>query len=173
MSDWPQGGGHVRNTVFAPQAEVLAYLMVCNYTGAGAAPGQNVATYVPVTIEKPTTVTQISYNVTTQSGNVDVGIFDEARVQLVSSGATAVAAAGIQTVNITDTLLDPGAYFVGISFSSATAACTRLAAATQVMKAGGIQQESSAHPLPSTFTALTTPVVTFVPLLALTTRTTL
>lgn len=116
----------------------------------------NDAVFVPFEIDQEVTVIQIHIMVTTTGGNVDVGLYDEFGVRLVSNGAVATAAAGIQTFNITDITLGPGRYFFGISCSLTTPAfleCTPLlGASANGATIVGAKRMATAHPLPATAT---------------------
>ena len=127
---------------------------------AGAVWGTaNLGVFIPFAVDQQIIVTQIHLEVTTTGGNVDVGIYDEAGNRLVSNGAVATAAAGVQTFNITDTTLVPGRYYVGISCSATTPAfkeCSPLWAASAVgATLVGARQAAAVHPLPATVTYAT------------------
>ncbi len=109
--------------------------------------------YQPALVVKRSVIYKISIRVQTQNGNVDVGIYDWGNKQLVNAGTTAVAAAGVQTFDITDTTLTPGWYKLAIVTDSATAV---FRCSTNVTVANGrvcgFQQEATAIPLPATGT---------------------
>lgn len=109
----------------------------------------NRAVYMPVTVQQPVTVTDMIVTVTTQNGNLDVGIYDFTGALVVSSGSTAVAAAGTQVVGIADTALTPGLYYLGFSCSSATAVFRYSALTAATARVGGVREQASAFPLPS------------------------
>lgn len=113
----------------------------------------NTALYTPVYVNNPVTIYQLAIEVAVQSGNCDVGIYNEALTRLVSTGSTAVAAAGVQVFNITDTALDIGTYYFAMNCDNITASFRRssLNAATQRMS-GIAQQAVGALALPATAT---------------------
>lgn len=114
---------------------------------------QNRAVYSPVIVQRPITVTHILIQVVTQNGNVDVGIYDWGGTRLVSSGSTACAAAGLQSLDITDTLLKPGRYYLAFaSDSNAVAVFQHSTIGVPIMRVCGFQQQSSAFVLPATAT---------------------
>jgi hypothetical protein len=78
--------------------------------------------YVPFRLHSPALAVKMSYVVgATSSGNVDVGIYDWQKNRLVNSGSTAQGSTStIQTLDITDTALTPGRYFMAIAGSSGT-----------------------------------------------------
>lgn len=61
----------------------------------------------------------------TSSGNIDIGIYDAALNRLVSSGSTAMSATvnTVQAVDITDTVLQPGDYWIGVVCSTTSGTC--------------------------------------------------
>lgn len=83
----------------------------------------NQADLVGFTVSGPRTVSKAVFEVQTTGSNFDMGIYDAAGNRLGSTGATAVAAAGTQTVNLTAPVaLRPGVvYFAALSADSTTA----------------------------------------------------
>lgn len=159
MSDWPT------QTVWPPPAGFIStigpasgywpLLLLGTTNPVGSAwPAANKAIYVSFIIQRPRTITKIAIHVTTQSGNVDVGIYDENRVRLVSVGSTAVGAAGLQVFDITDTALSPGCYYAAMCASSGTAAFRRIALGDiQTTRVCGVQEQAvGAVTLPDTAT---------------------
>ena len=122
--------------------------------GAGTWPSANRAIYTPITIEAPVTAYHMGFEVVTQSGNVDVGLYDLNGVLLISSGTTAVGATGFQGINITDTPLNPGIYFMAMAVDNTTASLRRYATAITLgsLSVQGIQDEDTAFVLPATAT---------------------
>lgn len=100
-------------------------------TAGSTWPAANRAIYVPVLVEDAVVVTQMAVYPTVQSGNFDVGIYSETGTRLVSKGSTAVGAANApQAVDITDTPLVPGVYFLAMCVDNTTAAFLRVASGT-------------------------------------------
>ena len=92
------------------------------------------------------------YNGTTASGNVDVGIYDEAYALKVSTGAIAQSGtSAVQALAMTDVTLPPGQYYLALSCSSSTSTTFGQATVAGRAAAFGYAQMASAHPLPSTF----------------------
>lgn len=119
---------------------------------AGAWPVNNLGLYFPIIVSSPCTVYHMAIEVTTQSGNVDVGIYDALLNKLVSAGSTAVAAAGVQSFNVTDTPLTPGLYYLAMACSTTVAAFRRLAPQGVEARVFGAAQQATALALPSTAT---------------------
>lgn len=63
----------------------------------------------------------------TSSGNIDVGIYDAQKKKVVSAGTTAMSATinTVQELNITDTVLPPGDYLLGVACSTTAGTCFR------------------------------------------------
>jgi hypothetical protein len=162
MSLWPEA--HARAVVISPwSAEALGHQLV--YTGKGGIgsagsitnPTQNAAIYVPFTVGHPIVVAQLWWqNGATANGNVDCGIFGEDGTLIVAAGATAQGTVNvIQAVNITDTPIGPGNYWMGLSSSSATATFFSTNLTIELARALGLLGEASAHPLPAVATFAT------------------
>lgn len=138
---------------------------------AGAVwPASNRALYLPVEVQAPCTAYQFIFNVVTQSGNYDVGIYDEQGKRLVSKGSTAVPVAGVCITDITDTELTPGVYFLAMNVDNTTAAFNRTTNPTAAhMQCCGCQQQAVGAvtlPDPATFA---NPATAYVPALAIST----
>ena len=134
-------------------------------SSGGVWPAANRAIYVSVLVENPVVVTQMAVWVTVQSGNLDVGIYSETGTRLVSAGSTVVgAAAAIQAINIADTLLAPGVYFLAMCVDNTTAAFQRTAAGNAgIYSSFGVQQQAvGAVTLPATAT-FATPASAYAP----------
>lgn len=126
-----------------------------SFTAGGVWPAANRAIYVPFMVDQVVTAYQMAFEVITQSGNCDVGIYDVAGNRLVSKGSTAVAAAGFQSIDITDTVLAPGVYFMAMNVDNTTASFTRSSAVSAVyQQVCGMQQQAVGAvtlPDPATF----------------------
>jgi len=129
--------------------------------GAGAAAVDSIGTfvtpnrayYIPIRIGWIFTVRKMFWlNGSAVAGNVDVGIYDRVGVRLVSSGSTAQSGIdALQEVDITDTQLGPGLFYLAFVPSSSSGAfhvaSSYLAAEGREL---GILQQDSALPLPAT-----------------------
>lgn len=166
MTDWPRAGSPLAElasggilSTFGSNSPAGQYGNAF-HTGAASSstwPSANLALYYPLLVADRCTVYHMGIQVGTQAGNVDVGIYDEALNLKVSAGSTAVAAAGVQTFNIADTVLTPGLYYLAMACSSATAAFVRMPhQGVEMRMFGAAQQALGALPLGSiaTFAAL-------------------
>lgn len=159
----PQPVVIMSSATYSISAEMLA-----SNTAAGASatwPAANRAYIIPFYLPMAATATKMYvYNGSAVSGNIDLGIYNFVYSRLVSSGSTAQSGtSAIQTVDITDTRLDPGTYYMALSIDNTTATTIRLAPALAFARAGAMAEMSSAFALPATFTpaALQTGYVPF------------
>lgn len=124
-----------------------------------AYPANNLAIYVPFSINSPIIVNNLWWiNGTLGTpGNVDVGVFDENGVKLVSTTSTGqVGASAVQNVTVSNTYLNAGLFYIGLSCSSTSAQLFALASGNlNFLIMCGVAQEASALPLPSVATFAT------------------
>lgn len=108
---------------------VLAGLSSAVMIGSGfstAWTANNKAYYYPFALTEFATARQLLFWVgATSSGDIDVGIYTGAGNLIVSAGSTAMSATvnTVQELNITDTLLAPGDYFLGVVCSTTVGTC--------------------------------------------------
>ncbi len=178
MTDWPSTYSLLPGGVISSVSTVSGFgqtLVAGNMTAAALWPVANKALYVPFYLEVPLTIYQVGLIVGAQAGNLDVGIYDELGNRVVSKGSTAVGAAGVQLVDITDTPLTPGTYFMAMCCSDATTASfNRISLPdAQTSRTAGIQEQAVGAvtlPNPATFA---NPAAAYVPLLSLATKATI
>lgn len=118
----------------------------------------NVAVFIPFWITEAVVATKMYWqNGAAVAGNIDVGIYDEAGNALVTKGNTLQAGiSNIQTVDITDTVLSRGNYYMAMS-SDTSGVTQKVVASTQGALAEiafGFLEQATANPLP-------TPTATF------------
>ena len=117
-----EAGGYL-TTACGPVAEAEIVNNTA-FNAAAAWPVTNKAFYVPVLVDRIVTVKKMAViDGATLNGNVDVGIYDEAKNRLVSigSGTAQAGTSAVQTFDITDTTLNPGLYYLAMSTNSNTA----------------------------------------------------
>lgn len=136
-------------------------------------PSANRAIYVPFVVFQPLIAVKMGVrNGNAVSGNVDVGIYDDQQNRLVSMGSTAQAGtAAIQSFDITDTLLQPGVYYMALCVDNTTAQIQGAAISALAAGAAGVLSQSVGAvtlPNPGTFAAAQD---AFVPAIFVTTRT--
>lgn len=111
------------------------------------------------------------HNGATVSGNIDLGIYNDDGTLLVSSGSTAQAGVSVmQYVDITDTWLAPGAYYLALAVDNTTATVFRGLASVMVGRIAGMLQATTAFPLPARPT-LETVASAYLPVIGVTSRT--
>lgn len=135
-------------------------------------PSANLAIYVPFSVMTPVLARQLFwYNGATASGNVDVGIYDAKKRKIVSSGSTAQAGVNaMQVVDITDTWIGAGLFFIAIAMDNVTGTLFAAASGNVLWQnVFGNYQQASAFALPSTAT-FATPSFDYLPMFGFTTR---
>jgi hypothetical protein len=129
-----------------------------SYTIGSTWPTANTAIYIPTIIEVTCTAYAMSFEVVTQSGNCDVGIYDEMGNRLVSKGSTAVGAAGLQIITFAaGRVLKPGLYFRAMNVDNTTASFMRSGTAALWLRSHGVQVQAVGAvtlPNPATFAAV-------------------
>jgi hypothetical protein len=145
--------------------------LIFNESSTPVWPSANRAIFSPVWVPQATIVTQIAWRVGgASSGNVDAGIYDEHGVKILSTGSTACASTNTtQLVDVTDTLLAAGAYYLAMAVDNTTARFMRSNLNTLYLKMLGVMSQDSAFPLPAT-AAMTASVDSYVPWITCTTR---
>jgi len=132
----------------------------------------NTGVFIPFGLSEPCTFTKVFWgNGTAVAGNIDAGLFNEDGSLIVAAGSTVQTTTGtLQVVDITDTTLARGRYYLGIT--SDTSGITQKVLATTGQVAGvcqalGLLQDTSCAPPfstsanPATFVAYN---LAFIPL---------
>lgn len=143
---WNVGG------VFSTAGSLLG---ITNTNPASTAfPSANLAVFVPIRIPQQKTVYKLVVGAgSTAAGNFDVGIYDAGGNKLVSSGATAKGASVEHVIDITDTVIGPGLYYLALAADGTNnyiAALTSVSA--QFSRLAGVVQADTSYPLPATVT---------------------
>jgi hypothetical protein len=164
MADFPSSDNNVGATLYINPAHRwslgTAIRSLHHSTGfaSGAWPTANKAVFVPFRLPRQYTAYKMMVGQgATAAGNFCCGIYDEWGNRLVTSGATAKAASAEAVIDITDTEIGPGLYFMALSadgtnnymqFSAANAGCN---------KAVGMREMTTAYvlPNPATFATIT------------------
>lgn len=156
MSVWP-------TFVFPPPTTITPYSFCSigrdlNLYGGGQAsaawPSANRAYFVPFVTNQTTTIMQLFIvNGSTASGNFDIGIYDDNGTKIVSSGSTAQSGTSvIQAVDITDTMIGAGRYYLALSMNGTTGTNQSFSTAAAQNQAMGTFLAASAFALPATVT---------------------
>lgn len=99
-------------------------------------PTANAAHFYPFFLTQTAIAYQLLFYVgATSSGNIDVGIYDSQFNRIVSSGSTAMSATTntVQELNIADTTLGAGEYFLAAGCDNATGTCFRVGLADELV----------------------------------------
>ena len=123
-------------------------------------PSANLAVYIPFTLAESITAYKMwVFNGAAVSGNLDIGIYNEAGTKLIATGSTAQSGTtAIQTVDVADTALGPGTFYLALVLDNGTGKVRQQLFSTSPTiypTVCGIAQESSAFPLPASFTLAT------------------
>lgn len=113
----------------------------------------NRAIFCPVVLPYGYRVRQLAiWNHSVVSGNVDVGIYDEAGGRIVSTGSTAQSGTStMQFFDITDTDLRPGIFYLAMAMDNTTGGVGKNTwGYLRHAIAAGLRSQDSAFPLPST-----------------------
>lgn len=174
MTDWPNIGDPTHILISPHTALGIEYAGLAIAGPASVAHGTvNLARFYPFTLPEPIVVVKLWWaNGATANGNTDVGIYTEDGTRIVSTGATAQGTVSVlQEVDITDTQLGRGRYYLGLSSSSATATYLSNAMSVSLSKMLGWAEVASAHPLPATTTLAAFSTAAIQPIFGLSQRT--
>ena len=135
MAEWPE--------YYMPPPPILTTLCMDSMGGAlvsasasSASAAWSVANagyFYPFRLTARATVYQLLFFVgDTSSGNIDMAIYDSQKNRIVSAGSTAMSATvnTIQELNITDTVLAAGDYWLAVAVDNTTGTCFQSAIQT-------------------------------------------
>lgn len=157
MSDWPLPPRvpypmPVINSVTSMTGTQLANFSAI---GSGTWPTANLAIFIPFRITAPMTAKLLWVaNGATASGNIDLGIYDVAGTRIINKGSTAQSGtSAIQTLDITDTQIGPGVFYLAMAMDNTTGTTARYVPTAVTLCAFiGAAQMASAFALPATAT---------------------
>jgi hypothetical protein len=130
-------------------------------------PSADLAIYVPVLVPRPVLVRKLWFGSgVTSTGNIDIGLYGANGTCLVSSGATAKVNTD-QVVNVTDTPIGPGLYYLALVAHTATDTFQRTPATAPMPVALGVFYEAAAYPLPATATFAISQATAYIPLVGM------
>jgi len=125
----------------------------------GAAwPANNRALYVPVRLPMAALVARMLLaNAGNITGNVDLGVYDEAGTRLTSAGSTARSGVNtVQYLDVTHVQIGPGVYYLGIVASSTVGTFNAIVTTVAINRIEGVLAEDlGATTLPATMTGVT------------------
>jgi hypothetical protein len=163
MGDWPgdirQWGGQTQ-TITPHDPWSLGYMISQASTTSPASQtwqATNRALFVPFRLPLQKTVFRIMVGCGATAGNFDAGIYDEWGNLIVSTGSTAKATSSEVIVNIADTPIGPGLFYMALATNGVTAMIGQVGSILSFTQALGIRMMESAFPLPDPVTfAVTT-----------------
>lgn len=123
MADFPIVRWPPRNVITPFHSEAIdATLNITIVSTTSVAFVDELIYFFPFRIYEPAVAVKMSYVVgATAAGNVDLGIYDSQGNLIVSTGLTAQGTINtLQELDITDTLLNPGQYFMAIKCTDGT-----------------------------------------------------
>lgn len=150
-----------RGRVVSPSGREFGGSPICILAGSttsGTWASANKPCAIPVTFDTDVTVYKLGwFNGSAAGDNVDVGIYDLLWNRKISTGSTGgVGNSVLQSVDVTDTLLPAGRYYVVISRDTTTANRHLLmnhAASAPMMALAGVKDSATnAFPLPDPLT---------------------
>jgi hypothetical protein len=120
------------------------------YGSAAAWPSANRAIYAPVWVPDVVVITKLAVHIgSATSGNIDIGVYTEYGVRLVSTGSTAAGSINTtQLVDVTDIALGPGVYYLAAACDNTTVSLAR--GNVEVADLFQVKEEDAAFPLPAT-----------------------
>ncbi len=126
-------------------------------------PTANLAIYIPFFLERSRTVYQVGWvNGATPTGTREVGIYSASGTKIISGAAVASGASLSQLVNVTDTILEAGVYWLAATNTDLTAWFAWAPPAPQAASLG-ILTQVTANPLPATATMALNQTLAFIP----------
>ena len=132
-------------------------------SGAAAWPAAGAVIFVPFGVPEPVTITKLFYGIGAAAGNIDMGVYDASGNLLVSAGTTAASGSTtLQVVDVTDTTIARGQYYLALVADTVTTLTIARAApaAGLAQSLGLLEQDSVTLPLstgasPATFAKYT------------------
>ncbi|MEO6604357.1 MAG: hypothetical protein ABIN55_01965 [Aeromicrobium sp.] len=124
-------------------------------TLASSALATDRAVYVPINIPRPLVAKRMWYVVGATGGTntIQLGIYTESGSQIVATTATTVGtAANLVHLDITDTTLTPGSYYLAVVLNGTTATILRWGLQTTPLGRLVVLHQAAARPLPATAT---------------------
>ena len=174
---WAEAGGEMFPVMLTPWSRESLGVQIAALAMAAPTsaiwPAANQAVYVPFVVDKTATIVKgFWYNGAAVSGNVDLAVYNESYARQVSIGSTAQSGTNtIQEVNIADTSLAPGRYYLALACDNTTAEFFRVAfSSVHLAKTLAFSEQASAFALPSTATPVV-PTYALLPMFGVSLRT--
>jgi hypothetical protein len=135
---------------------------------SAAWPTQYLAIYIPVRVKRRVVVRKLGIaNGATASGNLDLGLYDAIGTRLVSAGSTAQSGTTTeQVIDITDTIIGPGLYYLAACMDGTTGTTARYAPTAPYLCSIGVLTEAvGSVTLPATATWTVNQTLAYYPIL--------
>lgn len=129
-------------------------------SGGAGATNLNVAEYTAFQVTASYVINQVVFVVGVQSGNVDVGVYDNTGTagapgtRLTHSGSTACPAAGAQGIAVPQVTLTPGKYYAALAADNGTATFNFVSVISMLDATHVRYNQNAAFPLPATATGV-------------------
>lgn len=154
-------------TMSAGCCTVAQFMNSALFTGGSGWPTANKALYVPITVPETFIFNKFVFIVQLSSNNVDCGIYTAQGKKIVSTGSTAVPAAGCKTISCAVTRLEPGFYWLAMACDSTSPQFQRSTGGASNYAFYGVKEEAAAFALPATISLATDSTLNFLPLVAM------
>lgn len=127
-------------------------------------PTANKAIYVPFILHRPNTLYKVGWwnGAAAQAGTREVGLYKPDGTKIISGSATAATINIAQMVDVTDTVVEAGLYFLGMS-DSGTATLFAIAPTAPLCAGLGVLSQVTASPLPATATMAVDQALAYIP----------
>jgi hypothetical protein len=160
--DWPEHLGSSRERIIhsgSPEFGSAHFAMIAGPAASVTWPSANKPIATPFRVFKGMTVYQLGWRngSGTMTDSADIGIYDASWNRKVSAGSTARSGvSSIQWIDVTDTFLKPGKYYVvtatnGVTASQQTSIAAALTVGTMAAL-GCFDSATNAFPLPDPLT---------------------
>lgn len=139
---------------------------------SAAIPAANRVIFVPFVNPEPALIKKVWWhNGATVAGSVDCGVYDENGVQLIQAGSIVQATINVlQEVDVADTYIGRGRFYLAIAASNATATFFRVTPSVQLCKVLGMAENFGGVPLAATY-VLAANTAAFIPICGISLRT--
>lgn len=126
----------------------------------------NQAIYVPFTLERAQTIYQVGWlnGATATTGTHEIGVYNaDGTTKIISGAAAGGTVSVIQKVDVTDTILQPGLYWLAMTNTSTAGHWWSYSPAAPQVASLGILTQATANPLPSSATFAISQTITRIP----------
>lgn len=158
------------DAVISPASHNSIGIAITNLSSLGAPasaawPTAAKAFYIPFALDRAVTLFRVGWHngSAAQSGTREVGVYSAAGVKIISGSATPATINVVQFVDVTDTILGPGVYYMAMMDAGVITTVAWAPVVPQVALMG-VYTQTSASPLPSTATFAVDNAVTFLPI---------